>query len=62
MQKKTGPTMRFPCFSSSESINSCNTTSVACGYVRHFELWSEWTFELLNFRMLDETCWMKVCE
>ena len=33
-----------------------------CGYVRHFELWNEWTFELLNFRMLDETCRMKVCE
>ena len=27
-----------------------------CGYVLHFELLNEWTFELLNFRMLDETC------
>ena len=33
-----------------------------CGYVRHFKLLNEWTFELLNLTMLDETYWMKVCE
>lgn len=33
-----------------------------CGYVCQFELLDEWTFELLNFRLLDETCSMKVCK
>ena len=33
-----------------------------CGYVLHIELLNEWTFELLNFTVLDETCLMKVCE
>ena len=31
------------------------TLQVCC--VSHFELLNEWTFEVLNFRMLDETCW-----
>ena len=52
MQKKIGPTMRFPCFSSSESIKSCNTTSVAMPVILNYGMNG-----LLNFWTLE--CWMK---
>ena len=44
-------------FSSSEFTNSCNTKSVAMSAILNY-----WMNELLNLRILNETCWMKLCE